>query len=302
MAKPKIDLSDPRARAAIEAYKRQSVVALNIASTFDDAVRPLFALNQRTNKVEHEGSCVLLIIANHFFALSASHVFDAVGEYELLIGCGSRLHSLAGERFSSLRGPSGTHRDDPIDASVFHITADVPPEVRACALSLANLDLVVAKRADGFFVASGYRVSQSRATDEGHSTELERFPSLELGEDHYAHYRCQRDVQLLLAFEDQVLVDMKWQTAPSIRGFSGGAMFRIDGVSVGLPPQVTAPQAKLAAILIERRKGERNAYHSVAVGTRLSTHFGLIHKFLPGIHLEALLEEEFSRQGGRATD
>jgi DNA-binding IclR family transcriptional regulator len=80
------------------------------------------------------------------------------------------------------------------------------------------------------------------------------------------------------------------------------AMFRVEGVSVGIAPEVTAPRAKLAAILIERRKGERNAYHSAAVGTRLSTHFGLIHKFLPEIHLEALLEEEFSRQGGRATD
>ena len=273
------------------------MVALNAASIVDDAVRPLYALNQDTNKVEHEGSCVLLTIADQFFALSASHVFDAVGQYELLIGCGSKLHSLPGERFSSLRGRSGTHRDDPIDASVFHIMADVPPEVRAAALSLANLDLLAAKRANEFFVASGYRVSQSRLTEQGHSTELERFPSLEIDEDHYAYYRCQRDDQLLLAFEDQVLVDMKWQTAPSIRGFSGGAMFRIDGVRAAVAARENAPRAKLAAILIERRKGKRGTYHSVAVGTRLGIHFGLIHKFLPQIHLEALLAEEYSRQG-----
>ena len=125
MTKPKIDLTHPAVSAGIKIYKERAILAYKLASAKDDAVRPVYALTERMQSVQHVGSCVLLKVQDEFFGLSASHVFDNVGEYQLLFGYGDRLHSFAGDRFSSVRGPSGSHQDDPIDSSVFHITSDV---------------------------------------------------------------------------------------------------------------------------------------------------------------------------------
>jgi hypothetical protein len=299
MAKPKFDLTHPVVSAGIELYKQRATLAYEMAASQDDAVRPVFALNEHTQSVHHVGSCVLLKVRNETFALSASHVFDDVGKYQLLIGCGDRLHSLGGDRFSSKRGASGTHRDDPIDASVFHITADVAKEIGASTLTLQDLDLVPADRSPEFYVATGYRVSQSKSNSRGHTTRLDRYPSIELNDDHYERLNRSREMHLLLAFEEQVLVDGKWQTAPSIRGFSGGAMFRIPDLSpFASQTKTDFGKVKLAAILIERHKGEGDRFSSAAIGTRLGVHFGLIHKFLPELHFDEMLAAEYERQTG----
>lgn len=302
MAKPKFDLTHPAVSAGIEIYKERATLAYELAAAKDDAVRPVFALNERTQSIQHVGSCVLLKIQDEFFALSASHVFDDVGTYQLLFGFGDRLRSFAGDRFSSKRGPSGSHRDDPIDSSVFHITADVAQEIDSSFLTLQDLDLVVADRRPEFYVATGYRVSQSRSTSKGHTTKLDRYPSMELDHDHYERLNISRKEHLLLAFEDQVLVDGKWQTAPSIRGLSGGAMFRIPNLSPLMSAtKIEFDEIKLAAILIERRKGEGDRFFSGAVGTRLGIHFGLIDKFLPELHFEEMLAAEYVRQTSAPT-
>lgn len=299
MAKPKIDLANPVVSAGIEIYKQQATLAYELAAAKDDSVRPVYALNERTQSVHHVGSCVLLKVRDEIFALSASHVFDLVGKYQLLIGYGDRLHSFAGDRFSSKRGSSGTHRDDPIDASVFHITADVAEEIALSAITLQDLDLLPADRNPELYVVTGYRVSQSRSTPKGHATKLERYPSIELDNDHYERQSRSREMHLLLAFEDQVLVDGKWQKSPSIQGFSGGAMFRIPGVSpVTSLTKISFGQIKLAAILIERKKGEGDRFFSSAIGTRLGVHYGLIHNYLPGLQFDKMLAAEYQRQTG----
>lgn len=297
MAKPKIDLADPIVSAGIEIYKEQATRAYELAAKYDDAVRPIFALNERTQSVQHVGSCVLFKVEGQYFALSASHVFDDVGEYQLLIGHGDRLHSLGGDRFSSKKGASGSHRDDPIDASVFHITADVAAAIHSSFLSLEDLDLVAAARGPEFYVAAGYRVTQSRSTPKGHTTKLDRYPSLELDNDHYEYLSLSRTSHLVLAFEDHVLVDGKWQMAPSIRGLSGGAMFRIRNLSpFASGDKQQSNEVKLAAILIERRKGKGDRFFSSAVGTRLGIHFGLIHKYLPELKFDEMQLAEHARQ------
>jgi hypothetical protein len=224
MAKPKVDLSDLRVRTAMDAHQMQAKMAVELVARKDAAVRPIYALNARTNRVEHEGSCVLLAVADQVFALSASHIFDAIREYALLIGCGTRLHTLEGDRFSTARGRSGTHRHDPIDASVFHIGTEIPDEVRACALSIADLDLVAADRAREFYVASGYRISKSGSTAKGHTARLDGFPSVELDLDHYQHWPLERNWYLLLV---KGAVNYMDRTRP-LRMMANGAEVIID--------------------------------------------------------------------------
>lgn len=259
----------------------------------------MYALNERTESVHHVGSCVLLKVRDEVFALSASHIFDHVGKYQLLIGFGDRLHSLAGDRFSSKRGSSGTHRDDPIDASVFHITTDVAEEIALSAMTLQDLDLLPAARNPELYVMTGYRFSQSKSTPKGHTAKLDRYPSIELDNDNYERQSRSRDMHLLLAFEDQVLVEGQWQKSPSIRGFSGGAMFRIPSVSpVTSLTKTSFGQIKLTAILIEHKKGEGDRFFSSAIGTRLGVHFGLIHKYLPELQFDKMLAAEYQQQTG----
>ncbi|WP_423200326.1 MULTISPECIES: hypothetical protein [unclassified Cupriavidus] len=297
MAKSKIDLSDPSVKFAIELYGNRASVAAQVAASKDAAVRPIYALNARTDRVEQVGSCVLLAIADQVFALSASHVFDAVGAYRPLIGCGAQLHPLPGDRFSSSPGPSGTHRDDPVDASVFHITAAIPDEIRDSALAIDDLDILPSDREKDFFVATGYRNSQSKSTAKGHMATLDGYPTVELNTDHYEHWELDRNRHLLLASEDEMLLNMKWQKAPSIRGLSGGAIFRIDGIhATHAAENRRTPRAKLAAILIERRMGVRDKIFPAIVGTRLGVHFGLIHKYLPDLYLDEILAEECQHQ------
>jgi hypothetical protein len=301
MAKPKIDLSNSVVLAGIEKYKQQAKLAYDLAAAKDDAVRAVYALNVRKNSVQHIGSCVLLKVSGEHFALSASHVFDDIGTYPLLFGFGDRLHSFAGDRFSSKRGPSGSHRDDPIDSSVFHITGEVPQEMESSFLTLEDLDLLAADQRPEFYVATGYRVSQSKSTSEKHTNKLDRYPSLELGHDHYERLKLTRAMHLLLAFEDQVLVNGNWQTAPSIKGFSGGAIFRIPNLSPLADATQKIDDIKLAAILIEWRKGEGDRFFSSAVGTRLGIHFGLIDKYLPELKFEEMLIAEHARQTSSLT-
>ncbi|MBR8455262.1 hypothetical protein L0Y81_01390 [Burkholderia multivorans] len=294
MAKPNIDLTDPIVKAGIQLYMERAAAAMEAAEKMDNAVRPIYALNPATHRVEQVGSCVLLAVKDQVFALSASHVFDQVGSYALLIGFETQLWPLPGDRFSTARGPSGTHADDPIDASVFHIPTPVPSELRAAALTLGDLDLTAASRDNHVFVSTGYRISQSRSTPQGHEAILERYPSVELGVDHYEHWKLDRNWHLLLCFEDHVLVNMRWQKSPSIRGFSGGGIFRVDGA---LNPAHRNAGVKLAAILTERKKGAKaKEIFPAVVGTRLGVHFGLIDKYLPDLSFRELLEDESRRQ------
>src|SRR4051794_18490985 len=88
--------------------------------------------------------------------------------------------------------------------------------------------------------------------------------------------------QIALACEDQVIIANKWQTAPGLQGMSRGAIVRLAGLQTDLhttPSEVVT--AKLNAITIERRRGERGR-GAALIGTRIKLHFGLIHKFCQG--------------------
>lgn len=76
-------------------------------------------------------------------------------------------------------------------------------------------------------------------------------------------------------------------------------MFRIPGVSpVASSTKTSFGQIKLAAILIERKKGEGDRFVSSAIGTRLGVHFGLIHNYLPELQFDKMLAAEYQRQTG----
>lgn len=290
--KPKIDLKDSRVQELIRIYGDRATTAYNVAMALEKAVHPIYVLPKYETLPQHLGSCVLFAIKDETFFLSAAHVFEPIGPYAVLVGCGDKLHALTGDRFSSKQGSSGTHGDDPVDAAVFHITCDVPNEIRSSAISLAHIDQDSLHHESEFHVAVGYRISKSTRSAGRLSSQRDMYPSCEYCPQKYDLVGLNRGTHVALTFEDEVLNNNTWQKAPVVRGMSGGAVFRISGLNSNpsaTPPEVPIP--RLTAIIIERRKKTRDV-PPVLVGARIGFHLGLIDKYLPDLHLADLLAAE----------
>ena len=118
MAKPNINLENPIVKKAITYFQNKMIKALNVPQRVESAVVPIYHKPSLKRKPVQIGSGVLVKIKSEYFIFSASHVFDEIGSHQLLTGdgTGSEVQSLSGDRFSSGRGNSGAHKDDPIDA------------------------------------------------------------------------------------------------------------------------------------------------------------------------------------------
>lgn len=292
--KPKIDLSDPRVKLAIQIHRKQMGKALVVPQRVENAVLPIYWTLKSETKPEQVASGVVVRIEAEYFIFSASHVFDDIGSYALLIGAGdgSRLATLSGDRFSSKQGQSGTHADDPIDASVFHVQQGITDKIKEVALSLEDLDLTQPDNSKSVYMAAGFRVKKSNTQGENANAKRECFPSIEHEDQEYSLLKIDKKTHIALAFEDQVLMAGKWQTSPTPRGISGGAIIKIEGVRMA-PPFTANPESRqlLSAITIEQRR-EVAGKPGVLIGTRIGIHLGLIDNYLPKlINFESVLGE-----------
>lgn len=287
----KPNLSDSRVQEALAIIKRQYNHALDVPSKVEDAVLPIYFPTRDDQRPEQIASGVVVKIQNDFFVFSASHVFDDIGEYQLLLGVGDgrKLLSLQGERFSSARGPSGKHADDSIDASVFHIQSPLANDLEPFALSVADLDWGQNQSERSVFITAGFRTKESRTRGRQAFANRAGIPSLEYSELEYSALELDSSLHIAIAFEDQIWTGAQWQTSPSLRGISGGAIARITGISVTHPFSVSDNAKQLlTAIVIEQRR-EKHGKPGAIVGTRISVHLSLIQKFLPNI-LEGQLQ------------
>lgn len=285
------DLKDPRIRKIIEVAREHFLKAWNADRRVEQAVLPIHFQMKAEGKASQVASCVALEIENECFLLSASHVFDDIKDHRLLIsaGNGELLHSLGGERVSTLRGVSGAHQDDPLDASVFHVQSAVPESLRKVALTLADIDLQPFEPERWVCAAAGFRCSQSSLIGNTANSRNELFPSIEYDEDIYALLKLDPKMHLALAYENQIIINGEWQTSPTPRGFSGGAIIKFKGIPI-LPDHSDAKiKPMLAAITIEQRREGRNIPGAL-IGTRIRVHLSLIHKHFPELNLPEVLE------------
>ncbi|PMG54159.1 hypothetical protein BCT40_10445 [Vibrio lentus] len=281
--KPMIDLEKPLVKKGVDIYKNQVEKALLYTINLERAVVPIYWTLKTETKPEQVGSGVIVELGGEYFIFSASHVFDDIKQFQLLIGVGNgeRLVSLGGERFSSAKGPSGTHKDDPIDASVFHIMSGITESVKERALTEKNLDLGGLDDCKSVFVACGFRVKKSNTDGNQANAKQECFTSLEYDEADYGNVGVERKMHLALAYEAQRLLNGAWNKSPKPQGISGGGIFKVDGVSF-LPsfPDKHEPSGKLTAITIAHKQ-EKGGNPGSLIGTRIGVHLGLIYQFLP---------------------
>jgi hypothetical protein len=286
--KPNINLENPIVKEAITYIQNKATKALNVPQTVESAVVPIYHVPKLKRKAVQIGSGVLVKIKSEYFIFSASHVFDEIGSYQLLTGdgTGSIVQSISGDRFSSARGNSGTHKDDPIDASVFHIQSPISDSLKKEAITLNDFDFSSLKESKSLFIAAGFRVKKSNTAGDTVRSKREGFPSLEIDEEDYLRMKIDSKIHITLEYENQILLNGIWQTSPTPKGFSGGAIIRVDGISVN-PGSSDKPECKqlLTGIIIEQRRG-KNKEKGVLIGTKIDIHLALIKNFLPELSVE----------------
>lgn len=278
--KPKIDLNNPFANHAIAVNNKMVLDALNAPQTVEKAVIPIYYLPELKKQAIQIASGVLVNIKNEYFIFSASHVFDQIGNHQLLTGdgLGNKVISLPGEIFSTLRDKSGTHSDDPLDASVYHIQTEIPSSLKKCAITLDDF-IETNCHSNCVFLSSGFRIRKSNTAGYIIHSKREAFASREIEENHYSQLELNPQLSIALWHEEQVLIDGRWQFSPIPRGFSGGAIIKV----VGIPNHYGIKYRQmLAGIIIEHRKKDKNM-EGVIIGTRTCVHLAALKKYIPDI-------------------
>ena len=292
--KPKIDLSDPQNQKWLHIFNQRRALAWKAAMKLNDAIRSVFFHFPGKQHPEQTGTCVLLHLNGSYFVLSAAHVLEDCGKHQIQIGCGAQLHAINGERFSTVPGPSGAHRDDPADVAVVHIQGEVPAEIKESSASLSDLDFSALTEPRSFFITKGFRAQESWATGNTAWSTLESFGSVEYPDKEYLHMGINRDHQIALAYEEELLVDGKLQNSPIPKGMSGGAMIRIRGVPMDPQIEVSpAPTPRIAAILIEYHP-RGNDTKPRLIGARVQHHLRVISRHMPetGTWIQSQLRQD----------
>jgi len=287
--KPKIDLNHPLTKIGIELSQRSSIRALEAKQTVESAVIPIYGFRKRKAhqrkppKAEQIASGVLVKIKDEYFVFSATHVFWDFEDKALITGPmnGNLTEQIAGERFST--GNLEDPKADKYDASVYHIQSKLSDDLKSLAIGLEQFDFTGIDKFKNVFLAAGFRVKKSNTVGQNVYSKREAFPTFEFDEKDYKIYGIDFNSQILLAWEDQVLVNENWQTSPVPKGLSGGAIIKVKGTNL-LPVKKAEEKVeqKLSAITIEqhRKKGNKIGH---LIGTRINVHLGLIHQFLPGL-------------------
>ena len=285
--KPKIDLQNPIIKEAMSIYQTNVINALNAEQTVEKAVVPIYHISDKKFKLEQIASGVIINIKDEYFILSASHVFDQIGNYAICIGVepGKEVIQLPGERFSSPKGASGTHNDDVIDASAYHITGDVPESIKKLSITMDVFDTEKSENNINIvYLASGFRVKKSNTKGNAIYSKKEAFPSCEITDKNYEILNLDSNMYVILNFEEQMLVEGKWQLSPTPKGFSGGAIIKV--IPAETETGVVYKQ-KLTGIIIEhRKKNKQKNIDGVLIGTRINVHLAAIEKYLPELFAE----------------
>jgi hypothetical protein len=281
--KPEIDIDNPLVETLVSIYKQQCAKSIAIASKFENAIRPLFYPKNLIGKPQQIGSCVVLKAESNIFLLSASHVFEMYGKYQIQIACGKEIFTLPGDRYSYKQGLSGTHQDDKIDASIFHLQGDIPDEIRCAAITTNDLDLVDTANIGSFYVMLGFRSNQSKVFGKTTKSRLELYPSIEIDSIEYEGRKLDYRTHTALNFEDQYILGRHWKPSPKLHGMSGGAIVRIETQKVnGIPIVDISKNCKLSAIIIERIPGDRNKL-PIVLGTKVGAHITLIQRHVNAV-------------------
>lgn len=256
--KPKIDLNSKLAKYAISLQKREVNKALGIKKSVENAVIPIYSVPEtkghlkKKTKPEQIGTGVIVTIKDEYFIFSATHVFEEFKGKSLLTGTSehSQIEELIGERLSS---GSLENTTDKYDATVFHIQNQISDKLRNIAISLDFFDLNGFDENKPIFMMVGFLAKKSNTSGNTIKSKTKVMTSVEI--DDYKTYNHEKSSHILLSYENQVLVEGKWELSARPRGMSGGAIIKAQGTSL-IPKSKKSKVKKqlLSAIIIEQHR------------------------------------------------
>lgn len=284
------DLDDENTKTKMLEHDRAHSFSLGFYPKVEFATVAIFCYQQNKKMPKQIGSGVAVCLCGEYFIFSAAHVFDDFADKPIIVGYfgGLKLIYLQGDRFSTAK-LGKNHNSDPIDASVYHIHSELDESFKKIFLNYNDLDLyratlkVFNNFQDNPYVISGVKSNRSNISNSIANFKQEGFPTREMPKEVYDYYNLNQDIHIAMVYDKKRLVNGKlWETSPNLKGCSGGAIIRSQGIVFKEPFIVNQPKQKLTAILIEHKLG-RGKYFDTAVGIRVNIHLGLINKYLPNL-------------------
>ena len=292
--KPKIDLTSPITQLIIKIQQIEAKKAWEMENSVEKAVIPICSLpatkahQKKKEKPIQTGSGVIVKIKNEFFIFSATHVFENFNGMGLLTSPPGRnqIEQISGERFSS--GNLAT-KIDKFDATVFHIQSEISQPLKDLAITLDDFDFEGYDPIKPIFMITGFLAKESNTAGNEIKSLANNFPTIEL--DDYKGYGYEKEDYILLSYENQVLINNRWQMTPIPRGMSGGAIIKAQGTSLkNFGKERKRDKQLLSGITIEQHRDKGNKL-GFLLGTRVNVFIDLIHKFMPEV-LEEFLKSK----------
>jgi hypothetical protein len=214
-------------------------------------------------------SGVLVRFGGDTFIFSAAHVFAALKDKALWVEASNRLVELPTVPVSITGTPEmGNHEDDPLDAAVCLLPADIPQEWMMRAFDISTSDFIVGHEAPRYLLC-GYPANRTGIDGwkQQVSTERKVLICSEVDDCVYVKTRYDKSTHLLLNWQSKWRTATGWHWDRNLKGASGGAIWRFN-------PFTDA--AELAAIFTECTMPSGGA--RVLVGTRLPIHLELARR------------------------
>jgi hypothetical protein len=263
---------------AIRDFKaKMSEIYSDLYSVPAKSVCPIFQYSS-SNSLNAFGSGALISIGNTKFLLTAAHVTDVHGEYELLVPGEQNLISLSGYLASLKLPKTGNRADDRYDISYFKLNDDTAASLATHFhfLTYPEVDLTDRTNEKDMYVMMGYPASRTKieggTIDGPYSTMTgsaapERFYN-DLGYNIQDH--------ILIKFRRNKSVDLHTGTLKIMSkpdGMSGGGVFAFPK-NPGMEQALQPP--KLVGILMKYYP-----HHHLFVATRLNCFVNCIFKNHP---------------------
>ncbi|MGE8723365.1 hypothetical protein ACO2KH_18690 [Leptospira terpstrae] len=282
--KPKFDIKDPRVKKAMEELAKIQQFALSADPKIEKAVIPIAYYkdpDKKLSRPELNGSGVLIKIKNLYFIFTATHVLLPLKHNAIITGVGNGdfIENLSGERYST--GNPDYPEDDQYDATVYHITSGMSNMLKEKALNLSDIELKEIPQTKSIYLVSGFPAKKSLSEKGKIESKKDLFASFEFSLEIYEKLNYNPKSHIILTYEDLVLTKEQWLTSPRPQGVSGGAIIRINGLSI-FPTNIETktPVQKLSSIMTQHHR-EKNRNPGYILGTRINVFLGLLKKYFP---------------------
>jgi|GEM_PF-6867375 len=202
-----------------------------IANNVPEYTYPVYWPNQKGDP-EAIGTCVLVVIGESKFLLSASHVLKSIYEREVRVAGGNILTVVRGEVTGLFREGAAISSDgDDIDLGAIRLKGDNWDQAPISGFAkLEDLDIRPGAASRNCFCLAGYPASKQRNCVVGNDLNASLFwvSGVECQEPTYKACRRNPEVSLMIGFHKKRIWGPNGiHSAPDVYGMSGSGIWRI---------------------------------------------------------------------------